>query len=150
MSLKLTIENGIKDAMRAKDADRLRALRAIKSMILLEETSGSSADGLSADAEMKILMKAAKQRRDSLEVYVSQNRPDLAEKEQAELAIIEEFLPKQLSDAELTAKITKIIASVGATSPADMGKVMGVASKQLAGLADGKAISAKVSELLKK
>ena len=150
MSLKLTIENGIKDAMRAKDADRLRALRAIKSMILLEETSGSSADGLSADAEMKILMKAAKQRRDSLEVYVAQNRPDLAEKEQAELAIIEEFLPKQLSDAELTVKITEIIASVGATSPADMGKVMGVASKQLAGLADGKAISVKVSELLKK
>ncbi len=150
MSLKLTIENGIKDAMRAKDADRLRALRAIKSMILLEETSGSSADGLSADAEMKILMKAAKQRRDSLEVYVAQNRPDLAEKEQAELAIIEEFLPKQLSDTELTAKITEIIASVGATSPADMGKVMGAASKQLAGLADGKAISAKVSELLKK
>ena len=150
MSLKLTIENGIKDAMRAKDADRLRALRAIKSMILLEETSGSSADGLSADAEMKILMKAAKQRRDSLEVYVAQNRPDLAEKEQAELAIIEEFLPKQLSDAELTAKITEIIAAVGASSPADMGKVMGVASKQLAGLADGKAISAKVSELLKK
>ena len=150
MSLKITIENGIKDAMRAKDADRLRALRAIKSMILLEETSGSSADGLSADAEMKILMKAAKQRRDSLEVYVSQNRPDLAEKEQAELAIIEEFLPKQLSDAELTAKITEIIAAVGATSPADMGKVMGAASKQLAGLADGKAISAKVSELLKK
>jgi uncharacterized protein YqeY len=150
MSLKLTIENGIKDAMRAKDADRLRALRAIKSMILLEETSGSSADGLSADAEMKILMKAAKQRRDSLEVYVSQNRPDLAEKEQAELAIIEEFLPKQLSDAELTAKITEIIAAVGAKSPADMGKVMGAASKQLAGLADGKAISAKVSELLKK
>ena len=150
MSLKLTIENGIKDAMRAKDADRLRALRAIKSMILLEETSGSSADGLSADSEMKILMKAAKQRRDSLEVYLAQNRPDLAEKEQVELAIIEEFLPNQLSDAELTAKITEIIASVGATSPADMGKVMGAASKQLAGLADGKAISAKVSELLKK
>ena len=150
MSLKLTIENGIKDAMRAKDADRLRALRAIKSMILLEETSGSSSDGLSADAEMKILMKAAKQRRDSLEVYVAQNRPDLAEKEQVELAIIEEFLPKQLSEAELTVKITEIIASVGATSPADMGKVMGVASKQLAGLEDGKAISAKVNELLKK
>ena len=150
MSLKLTIENGIKDAMRAKDADRLRALRAIKSMILLEETSGSSSEGLSTDAEMKILMKAAKQRRDSLEVYVAQNRPDLAEKERVELAIIEEFLPKQLSDAELTVKITEIIASVGATSPADMGKVMGVASKQLAGLADGKAISAKVNELLKK
>lgn len=150
MVLKETIEAGIKDAMRAKDADRLRALRAIKSMILLEETSGSSDGGISADAEMKILMKAAKQRRDSLEVYVAQNRPDLAEKEQAELTIIEEFLPKQLSDSELTTRIAEIIASVGATSPADMGKVMGVASKQLAGLADGKAISAKVGELLKK
>lgn len=150
MALKETIEAGIKDAMRAKDADRLRALRAIKSMILLEETSGSSDGGISADAEMKILMKAAKQRRDSLEVYVAQNRPDLAEKEQVELTIIEEFLPKQLSDSELTTRIAEIIASVGAASPADMGKVMGVASKQLAGLADGKAISAKVGELLKK
>jgi uncharacterized protein YqeY len=150
MALKETIEAGIKDAMRAKDADRLRALRAIKSMILLEETSGSSDGGISADAEMKILMKAAKQRKDSLEVYVAQNRPDLADKEQAELTIIEEFLPKQLSDSELTTRIAEIIASVGATSPADMGKVMGVASKQLAGLADGKAISVKVGELLKK
>jgi uncharacterized protein YqeY len=150
MALKETIEAGIKDAMRAKDADRLRALRAIKSMILLEETSGTSEGGISADAEMKILMKAAKQRKDSLEVYAAQNRADLAEKEQAELTIIEEFLPKQLSDSELTTRIAEIIASVGATSPADMGKVMGVASKQLAGLADGKAISAKVGELLKK
>ncbi|MHA8075147.1 GatB/YqeY domain-containing protein [Aquirufa sp. TARAVU-A1A] len=150
MALKETIEAGIKDAMRAKDADRLRALRAIKSMILLEETSGSNADGLSADAEMKILMKAAKQRKDSLDVYVNQNRPDLAEKEQAELSIIEEFLPKQLSEEELTTRIAEIIAAVGATSPADMGKVMGAASKQLAGLADGKAISVKVGELLKK
>lgn len=150
MALKETIESGIKDAMRAKDADRLRALRAIKSMILLEETSGSNADGLSADAEMKILMKAAKQRKDSLDVYVTQNRPDLAEKEQAELSIIEEFLPKQLSDEELTIRIAEIIEAVGATSPADMGKVMGAASKQLAGLADGKAISVKVGELLKK
>jgi uncharacterized protein YqeY len=150
MALKETIEAGIKDAMRAKDADRLRALRAIKSMILLEETSGSNADGLSADAEMKILMKAAKQRKDSLDVYVTQNRPDLAEKEQAELSIIEEFLPKQLTEEELTTRIAEIIAAVGATSPADMGKVMGAASKQLAGLADGKAISVKVGELLKK
>jgi uncharacterized protein YqeY len=150
MALKETIEAGIKDAMRAKDADRLRALRAIKSMILLEETSGTSDGGISADAEMKILMKAAKQRKDSLEVYLAQNRADLAEKEQAELTIIEEFLPKQLSDSELTTRIAEIIASVGATSPADMGKVMGVASKQLAGLADGKAISVKVGELLKK
>ncbi|MEY3855409.1 MAG: hypothetical protein RIS68_1423 [Bacteroidota bacterium] len=150
MALKETIENGIKDAMRAKDADRLRALRAIKSMILLEETSGSNSGDLSADAEMKILMKAAKQRKDSLEVYVAQNRPDLAEKEQVELTIIEEFLPKQLSDAELTSRIAEIIGQVGASSPADMGKVMGVATKALAGLADGKAISAKVGELLKK
>jgi hypothetical protein len=150
MSLKLTIESGIKDAMRAKDANRLRALRAIKSLILLEETSGLHAGELSADAEMKILMKAAKQRKDSLEVYVAQNRSDLAEIELAELTIIEEFLPKQLSDDELTAKLQEIIAAVGATSSADMGKVMGAATKQLAGLADGKAISAKVGELLKK
>lgn len=150
MALKLTIENGIKDAMRAKDADRLRALRAIKSMILLEETSGSNTGEISTDAEMKILMKAAKQRKDSLEVYIAQNRPDLAEKEQVELTVIEEFLPKQLSDSELAERISAIIAQLGATSPADMGKVMGVASKELAGLAEGRAISSKVGELLKK
>jgi uncharacterized protein YqeY len=150
MALKLTIENGIKDAMRAKDADRLRALRAIKSMILLEETSGSNTGGISTDAEMKILMKAAKQRKDSLEVYIAQNRPDLAEKEQVELTIIEEVLPQQLSDSELSERISAIIAQLGATSPADMGKVMGVASKELAGLAEGRAISMKVGELLKK
>ena len=150
MALKLTIENGIKDAMRAKDADRLRALRAIKSMILLEETSGSNTGEISTDAEMKILMKAAKQRKDSLEVYIAQNRPDLAEKEQVELTIIEEFLPKQLSDSELTERISAIIAQLGANSPADMGKVMGVASKQLAGKADGKMISGIVKELLSK
>ena len=150
MALKLTIENGIKDAMRAKDADRLRALRAIKSMILLEETSGSNTGEISVDAEMKILMKAAKQRKDSLEVYIAQNRPDLAEKEQVELTVIEEFLPKQLSDSELAERISAIIAQLGATSPADMGKVMGVASKELAGLAEGRAISSKVGELLKK
>jgi len=150
MALKLTIENGIKDAMRAKDADRLRALRAIKSMILLEETSGSNTGEISTDAEMKILMKAAKQRKDSLEVYIAQNRPDLAEKEQVELTIIEEFLPKQLSDSELTERISAIIAQLGASSPADMGKVMGVATKELAGLAEGRAISSKVGELLKK
>jgi len=150
MALKLTIENGIKDAMRAKDADRLRALRAIKSMILLEETSGSNTGEISEEVEMKILMKAAKQRKDSLEVYIAQNRPDLAEKEQVELTVIEEFLPKQLSDSELTERIAAIISQVGASSPADMGKVMGLASKDLAGLAEGRAISSKVGELLKK
>ena len=148
MSLKAKIEEGIKDAMRAKNQDRLRTLRAIKSLILLEETSGSAKD-LTADVEMKLLTKAAKQRRDSLEVFQTQNRADLAEKEQIELSIIEEFLPKQLSEEELEAKLKEIIAQVGASSPADMGKVMGVATKQLAGLSDGKAISAKVGALLK-
>lgn len=148
MSLKAKIEEGIKDAMRAKNQDRLRTLRAIKSLILLEETSGSGKD-LTADVEMKLLTKAAKQRKDSLEVFQSQNRADLADKEQIELSIIEEFLPKQLSEEELEAKLKEIIAQVGASSPADMGKVMGVATKQLAGLADGKTISAKVGVLLK-
>ena len=119
-------------------------------MFLLEETSGSNTGEISVDAEMKVLMKAAKQRKDSLEVYIAQNRPDLAEKEQVELTVIEEFLPKQLSDSELTERISAIISQLGATSPADMGKVMGVASKELAGLAEGRAISSKVGELLKK
>ncbi len=149
MSLKLNIENGIKDAMRAKDQDRLRALRAIKSLILLEETSGNNPAGeLSADVEMKILTKAAKQRRDSLEIYKTQNRDDLARVEQAELTIIEEFLPKQLTEEELRAKIQEIATRVGASVPSDMGKVMGIASKELAGLADGKVVSAMVKAIL--
>lgn len=148
MSLKSNIEGGIKDAMRAKDQDRLRALRAIKSLILLEETSGNSTGELTTDAEMKILTKAAKQRKDSMEVFVAQGRNDLAEKEQAELTVIEEFLPKQLTEEELKAKLTEIIARVGASAPSDMGKVMGVATKELAGLADGKVISATVKALL--
>lgn len=148
MSLKTNIESGIKDAMRAKDQDRLRALRAIKSLILLEETSGNSTGELTTDAEMKILTKAAKQRKDSMEVFVAQGRSDLAEKEQAELTVIEEFLPKQLTEEELTARLSEIIARVGASAPSDMGKVMGVATKELAGLADGKVISATVKALL--
>ena len=148
MSLKSNIEGGIKDAMRAKDQDRLRALRAIKSLILLEETSGNSTGELTTDAEMKILTKAAKQRKDSMEVFVAQGRNDLAEKEQAELTVIEEFLPKQLTEEELKAKLSEIIARVGASAPSDMGKVMGVATKELAGLADGKVISATVKALL--
>lgn len=148
MSLKTNIESGIKDAMRAKDQDRLRALRAIKSLILLEETSGNSTGELTTDAEMKILTKAAKQRKDSMEVFVAQGRSDLAEKEQAELTVIEEFLPKQLTEEELKAKLTEIIARVGASAPSDMGKVMGVATKELAGLADGKVVSATVKALL--
>ncbi len=148
MSLKITIENSIKDAMRAKDAGRLLALRSIKSMILVEETSGKFPDGLDADNEMKLLVKAAKQRKDAAEMYQSQNRPDLLDKEMAELAVIEEFLPKQLTEEELKSKITEIIAQVGAAGPGDLGKVMGVASKALAGLADGKAISGMVKSLL--
>jgi uncharacterized protein len=149
MSLKTNIENGIKDAMRAKDQDRLRTLRAIKSLILLEETSGTNTGAdLSADIEMKLLTKAAKQRRDSLEIFKSQGREDLAEKEQIELSIIEEFLPKQLSEDELRAKLEEIKTRVGASTPSDMGKMMGVATKELAGLADGKVVSAMVKAIL--
>lgn len=149
MSLKTNIDNGIKDAMRAKDQDRLRTLRAIKSLILLEETSGSATGAdLSADVEIKLLTKAAKQRRDSLEIYKAQGREDLAEVEQAELTIIEEFLPKQLSEDELKAKLEEIKIRVGASAPSDIGKMMGVATKELGGLADGKVVSAMVKALL--
>ena len=149
MSLKTNIDNGIKDAMRAKDQDRLRTLRAIKAMILIEETSGTNTGGdLSADVEMKLLTKAAKQRRDSLEIFISQGREDLARVEQSELTIIEEFLPKQLSEDELRTKLEEIKTRVGASAPSDMGKMMGVATKELAGLADGKVVSAMVKTLL--
>lgn len=148
MSLKVKIDGAIKAAMLAKDQSRLLALRSIKSLILLEETKEGASAGLSEESEAKILNKAAKQRRDSLEIYNQQGRADLAEKEQAELAVIEEFLPRQLSAEELKEKVAAIIAQVGAKSPADMGKVMGVASKSLAGQADGKAISEMVKQQL--
>jgi uncharacterized protein YqeY len=148
MSLKLKIDAAIKSAMLAKEQNRLLALRSIKSLILLEETKEGGSDSLSEDSEMKILNKAAKQRRDSLEIYRQQGRADLAEKEQAELSVIEEFLPKQLSPEELEDKIREIISQTGAAGPADMGKVMGTASKSLAGLADGKSISETVKRLL--
>jgi uncharacterized protein YqeY len=149
MSLKTNIESGIKDAMRAKDQDRLRTLRALKALILLEETSGNNASGdLPADVELKLLTKAAKQRRDSLDIFTTQGRADLAEKEQIELTIIEEFLPKQLTEDELRAKLEEIKVRVGASAPSDMGKIMGVATKELAGLADGKVISAMVKAIL--
>jgi len=150
MSLKTEIEQGIKTAMLAKDADVLRTLRSIKSLILLEETSGAYSGALPAEAEMKLLVKAAKQRRDSLEVFQAQGREDLAAKERIELEIIERYLPKALDPAELEARIQAIITELGAQGPGDMGKVMGQASKALAGQADGKAIAAKVAELLKK
>jgi uncharacterized protein len=148
MALKQKIEGEIKSAMIAKDKVRLTALRAIKSLILLEETKEGFSGELSADDEMKLLTKSAKQRRDSAEIYEKQNRPDLLEIELAELAVIQEFLPKALSEAELVQAIQAIIASCGATGPKDMGKVMGLASKELAGKADGKAISEQVKTLL--
>ncbi|TAH19516.1 MAG: GatB/YqeY domain-containing protein [Cytophagales bacterium] len=148
MSLKTQIDEAIKTAMKAKDQDGLRALRAIKSLILLAETAEGKSGDLSTDEEMKLLTKAAKQRKDSAEIYKQQNREDLLKKELDELAIIEQFLPKALSDDELKAKLQEIVARVGATSAKDMGKVMGVASKELAGLADGKKISETVKSLL--
>ena len=147
MSLKQNIETEIKKAMLAKDKDRLRALRGIKSLIMLEETKGGST-GVSEEDEMKILTKAAKQRKDSADIYQQQNRKDLASVEIAELEIINEFLPKQLSEEEVEAELKAIIAELGAEGPKDMGKVMGVATKKLAGKADGKLISQKVKNLL--
>jgi uncharacterized protein YqeY len=150
MSLELNINAAIKTAMLAKAEADLRALRAIKAAILIVKTSeGAGADLTEAD-ESKLLQKLAKQRKDSLEIFRQQNREDLAKKEEEELEVIERYLPKQMSEDELRGEITAIIASTGASSPADMGKVMGVASKQLAGKADGKAISALVKELLAK
>ncbi len=148
MSLKFTIESDMKEAMRAKDKDRLRALRAIKSMIMLEVTKEGSADELSEEDEIKLLSKAAKQRRDSIEIYQKQERTDLAEVEIQELTVIEAYLPKQLSEEELKTKIEGFIKEVGASSARDMGKVMGLANKELAGKADGKVIASIVKSLL--
>ena len=142
------ISEDIKKAMLAKDRVRLEALRGIKKEFL-EAKPAKGGDGtLPDDAATKILVKMAKQRRESAAIYSEQNRPELAENELAEMAVIEEYLPKQLTDEELTAELKKIIAEVGATDAKMMGKVMGVASKALAGRADGRAISAKVKELL--
>ncbi len=148
MSLKSQVEGGIKDAMRAKDQDTLRALRAIKSLILLEETKGGQTGELSAEDELRLLTKAAKQRKESIEVFRSQGREDLAEKEEAELTVVERFLPKQLSEEEVKTRLKDIIVRVGAASAGDLGKVMGVATKELAGQADGKTISTLAKSLL--
>jgi uncharacterized protein YqeY len=138
----------MKDAMKAKNDGVLRGLRAIKAEIIKAKTEPGANGEISEDGELKLLQKLVKQRKDSLEIYHQQNRPDLAVKEEEEIAVIEKFLPKQLSEAELKEAISKVIAETGASSPADMGKVMGAATKQLAGKADGKAISAAVKELL--
>jgi uncharacterized protein YqeY len=150
MNLFDQVSEDIKDAMRAKDKIRLEALRGMKKEFLEAKTAKGAADELSHEAAIQILQKMAKQRRDSAEIYTSQNRPDLAEKELAELVVIEKYLPKQLSQEELNTRISEIIAQTGASSPADMGKVMGVATKALAGVAAGKAISETVKMLLSK
>jgi uncharacterized protein YqeY len=148
MALEQKIMTELKAAMLAKDEKSLRSLRAIKAAILLAKTSEGAGGELKEDDEVKLLQKLVKQRKDSLEIYQQQNRADLAQKEKEEIEVIEKFLPAQLSPEELKATISKIIADTGASSPADMGKVMGAATKQLAGKADGKTISAMVKELL--
>ncbi len=150
MSLEQTINNDIKTAMLARDEAGLRSLRAVKAAILLIKTSEAGKATLTEDEEIKLLQKLVKQRKDSLEIYEKQNRPDLAQKEKEEIAIIEKYLPQQLTAEELKEIIAQIITQTGAAAPSDMGKVMGMASKQLAGKADGKTISALVKELLAK
>lgn len=150
MSLEQQIMTELKAAMLAKNEAALRSLRAIKAAILLAKTAEGGSGELKADEEMKLLQKLVKQRRDSLEIFQQQNRPDLAAKEQEELDVIEKFLPKQMSPEELKVALEKIVGDLGASGPGDLGKVMGVASKQLAGKADGKAIAAMVKDLLNK
>ena len=148
MSLETQVMVELKEAMKAKDEGGLRGLRAIKAEIIKAKTEPGANGEINEAGELKLLQKLVKQRKDSLEIYVQQNREDLAVKEREEIAIIEKFLPQQLSDAEIKAAITAIITDLGASSPADMGKVMGVATKTLGGKADGKTIAATVKELL--
>ena len=138
----------LKTAMLAKDEKSLRSLRAVKAAILLAKTSEGANGELKEEDEIKLLQKLVKQRRDSLEIFTQQNREDLAQKEKEEIEVIEKFLPKQISADELKTELKQIIAEVGASTPADMGKVMGAASKKFAGKADGKTISAMVKEIL--
>lgn len=148
MSLEKEISKGIMDAMKTKDAVRLSALRNIKKFIIEAKTSGTSVDELPDADVIKIISKLAKQGTDSAELYKTQNRQDLADEELGQVAVMQEFLPKQMTAEELTEAVKAIIAESGATSMKEMGKVMGIASKSLAGKADGKEIAAKVKELL--
>lgn len=148
MSLSAKIMDEIKNAMRAKDTVALESLRAVKSAILLAETETGSKEAISEEDEIKILQRLVKQRRDSAAIYVGQNRPDLAEPELAQAAVIEKFLPAQLSETEIEDVVAKIIASEGVSGMAAMGKIMGLASAELAGKADGKTISTIVKKLL--
>jgi uncharacterized protein YqeY len=148
MSLEQTINERIKTAMLARDEKSLRALRAIKAAILLAKTAEGAGTSISTEEEMKMLQKLVKQRKDSLEIFRSQQRADLAQKEEEEIEVIEQFLPKALSAEALREALQRIIRELGASSPADLGKVMGRASKELAGKAEGKAISEMVKSIL--
>ena len=150
MSLEQKIMTELKTAMLAKDEAGLRSLRAVKAAILLAKTSEGGTGELKEEDEIKLLQKLVKSRKDSLEIFQQQNRADLAKKEEEEIAVIEKFLPKQLSLDEIKAAIKEIIAETGAASPADLGKVMGAATKRLAGKADGKTISSLAKEFLSK
>ena len=150
MNLEEKVMAEMKEAMKSKNEAGLRGLRAIKAEIIKAKTEPGANGQVSAETELKMLQKMMKQRKDALEIYQQQSRQDLALKEQDEIAIIERFLPAQMSDEDLKKEFTEIIAETGALSPADMGKVMGVATKKLSGRADGKAISAAVKELLGK
>jgi uncharacterized protein YqeY len=142
MSLELDVMSLMKDAMKNKDEALLRGLRAIKAEIIKAKTEPGANGVISEDGEMKLLQKLVKQRRDSLTIFQEQNRADLAEKESEEIAVIERFLPVQMTEDEVKAAVEAIVKELGATGPQDLGKVMGVASKQLAGKADGKLIAA--------
>ena len=148
MALEEKIMTDLKAAMLAKDEKTLRSLRAIKAAIIVAKTSEGAGGVLKEEDEVKLLQKLVKQRKDSLEIFEKQNREDLAQKEREEIEVIEKFLPKQISGEELKEIIAGIIKQTGASSAADMGKVMGLANKQLAGQADGKTIAATVKELL--
>lgn len=148
MSLRQQVDADIKAAMLAKKKEELEALRGIKSMILLAETEKGGAGDISQDAEMKLLTKAAKQRKESADIFTKEGRAELAQRELFQLEVISRYLPKQLTEAEVELELKNIIAAVGAKSPQDMGKVMGTATKALAGKADGKLISELVKKLL--
>lgn len=148
MSLKQQIDSDIKSAMLAKNKEELMALRSIKSLILLAETEKGVSTEISSETESKLLMKAAKQRKESAEIFQKEGREELAQKELLELEVISRYLPKQMSEDEITLEVKKIIEQVGAKGPQDMGKVMGAATKQLAGKADGKMISEIVKKIL--
>jgi len=148
MSLSAQIMEHIKDAMRAKDTVALEALRSIKSELLLAQTASGSKEEITEDEEIKLLQRLVKTRKESAKIYTEQNRSDLAEPELAQVAVIEKFLPAQLSEAEVEAVVAKIIAETGASGIASMGKVMGLATAQLGGTAEGKTISAIVKKLL--